>query len=86
MSIKRDIKPYQTLDMFHFFVYNTNCIVKGDIFMQTWIIKYYITEGSYRSGVPAFKEEIKGDRNYVVTWAQNKVRCSQFKFYDIEQK
>lgn len=54
--------------------------------MQTWIIKYYITESSYRSGVPAFKEEIKGDRNFVVNWAQNKVRYSQFKFYDIEQK
>lgn len=51
-----------------------------------WIIKYYITEISYRSGIPAFKEEISGDRNYAINWAQNRLKHSNFKFYDIEQK
>lgn len=51
-----------------------------------WVIKYYITESSYRAGIPAFKEEISGDRNFVINWAQNKIRNSNFKYFDIEQK
>lgn len=51
-----------------------------------WIIKYYLTESSYRSGVPAFKETFRGDRNAAVNWAQNKLRSSQFNYYDLEQK
>ncbi len=54
--------------------------------MKTWIIKYYITESSYRAGVAAFTETIKGDRNFVTNWAMNKVKNSQFKFYDIMEK
>lgn len=49
-----------------------------------WKIKYYLTESSFRSGVPAFTEIINGDRNYVTNWAQQKVRNGSFKFFDIE--
>ena len=56
------------------------CIIK------TFIIKYYLTETAYRCGVPAFTETYRGDRNSVVNWAQNKVRTSNFKFYDIQEK
>ncbi len=50
-----------------------------------WRINYYLNEGSQRTGVPAFSETINGDRNYVISWAQNKIRNSNFKFYDIQQ-
>ena len=54
--------------------------------MKTFIIKYYLTESAYRCGVPAFTETFRGDRNTAVNWAQNKVRTSNFKFYDIQEK
>jgi hypothetical protein len=53
--------------------------------MKTFIIKYYLTETAYRGGVPAFTETFRGDRNTAVNWAQNKVRTSNFKFYDIQE-
>lgn len=49
-------------------------------------IRYFITESSFRSGIPAFTEIINGDRNYAVNWANNKIRNSQFKYFDIIQK
>ncbi len=49
-------------------------------------IRYYLTESAKRSGIPAFKEVIDGDRNYVERWAQNKIRSSKFVAYDIVQK
>lgn len=54
--------------------------------MKTFIIKYYLTEGAYRCGIPAFTETIKGSRNYVVNLAQNKLKTSNFKFYEILEK
>lgn len=54
--------------------------------MKTWEIRYYLTEGSDKTGCPAFKETIKGDRTYAVNWAQQKIRNSQFKFYDLIEK
>ena len=54
--------------------------------MKTWEIRYYLTEGAHRNGCPAFKETIKGDRNFAVNWAQQKLRNSQFKFYDLIEK
>lgn len=54
--------------------------------MKQWIIKYYVAESSYRAGVAAFTETISGDRNYVTNWAMNKVRNSQFKYFDIMEK
>ena len=58
---------------------------KEELTMKTFIIKYYLTESAYKIGCPAFTETLKGDRNYVVTWAQNKLRNSNFKFYDIQE-
>ena len=54
--------------------------------MKTWIIKYYLTEVAFKSGVAAFTETIRGDRNYAVSWAQNKIKHSNFKFYDLTEK
>lgn len=51
-----------------------------------WEIKYYLTETAYKSGIAAFKEVINGDQNYVVNWATNKIKHSDFKFYDIVRK
>lgn len=51
-----------------------------------WEVRYYLTETAYKSGIPAYKETLNGDRNYVINWAQNKVKHSNFKFYDIVQK
>lgn len=51
-----------------------------------WEIRYYLTENAYKSGVAAFKEVITGDRNFAVNWAMNKVKYSNFKFYDMVQK
>ena len=53
---------------------------------KKWQIKYYLTETAFRAGVPAFTETISGDRNFVVNWAQNKLKSSQFKFYDLIEK
>ena len=65
-----------------YFVYQQ----KEDYIMKTFIIMYYLTEVAYRSGVPAFTETFRGDRNTAVNWAQNKVRTSNFKFYDIHEQ
>ena len=54
--------------------------------MKTWEIRYYLTETAFRSGCPAFKETIHGDRNFIVNWAQQKIKTTQFKFYDFIEK
>lgn len=51
-----------------------------------WEIRYYLTETAFKSGVVAYKEVINGDRNFTVNWAQNKIKHSNFKFYDLVQK
>ena len=51
-----------------------------------WEIRYYLTENAYKSGIPAFKEVINGDRQYAINWAQRKIKSSNFKFYDMVQK
>ena len=51
-----------------------------------WEIRYYLTDTAFRGGCPAFKETIQGDRNYVINWAENKIKHSNFKFYDLTQK
>ena len=53
---------------------------------MTWIIKYYLTENAQRTGVAAYTETINGDKNYATNWAQNKMKKSNFKFFDIIQK
>lgn len=50
-----------------------------------WEIRYYLTETAYKSGAVAFKEMITGDRSYVINWAQNKIKHSNFKFYELIQ-
>lgn len=53
---------------------------------KKWLIRYYLNEGAYKMGSPAFTETVIGDRNYVINWAQNKLKTSQFKFYDLVEK
>lgn len=53
---------------------------------KKWCIWYYLSEGAYKTGCPAFTETIIGDRNFAVNWAQNKLKYSQFKFYDLIEK
>ena len=49
-------------------------------------IRYYPTEIAYKNGIAAFKEVITSDRNFAVNWAMNKVKHSNFKFYDMVHK
>lgn len=49
-------------------------------------IKYYLSEQAKRSGVAAYKEVIRGDKNYAENWAKNKLRNSKFVAFDIVQK
>ena len=51
-----------------------------------WEIRYYLTESAFKSGIAAYKEVINGDRNFAVNWAQNKIKHSNFKFFDLVQK
>ena len=51
-----------------------------------WEIRYYMTESSFKCGIAAHKEVLNGDRNYVINWAQNRIKNSKFKYYDIVQK
>ena len=51
-----------------------------------WEIRYYLTESAFKSGIASFTEMVQGDRNYVITWAQNRIKNSNFKYYDIVQK
>ena len=51
-----------------------------------WEIRYYLNESAKRSSVAAFKETIQGDRRYAESWAQNKIKHSNFVAYDLVQK
>ena len=51
-----------------------------------WEIRYYLTESAFKSGISSFTEMVQGDRSYVITWAQNRIKNSNFKYYDIVQK
>lgn len=51
-----------------------------------WEIRYHLTESAFKSGIAAYKEVINGDRNFAVNWAQNKIKHSSFKFFDLVQK
>lgn len=53
---------------------------------KQWLIRYYLTENAYKTKIPAFTEAINGDRNFAINWAQNKLRNSQFKFYDLVER
>jgi hypothetical protein len=48
-------------------------------------IKYYLNENSYKSNIYAFKEIINCDRTYAINYAQNKIKYSNFKFFDIKE-
>ena len=54
--------------------------------MKKWLIRYYLTETAYRAGIPAHSETVIGDRNYAVSFATNRLKYSQFKFFDLIEK
>ena len=54
--------------------------------MDKWEIKYYLTEVSLRSKVPAHKEVISGTKDYAEKWAQNRIKHTNFKYYEITKK
>lgn len=53
--------------------------------MKKRIIRYYLNETAFRSGCPAYTETIRGDRSFVVSIAQNRIRHSNFQFYDFQE-
>ena len=57
-----------------------------DVNNMKWEIRYYLNEQAFKCGVVAFRETINGDRNFVVNWANNRLKHSNFKFFDITQK
>lgn len=48
-----------------------------------WTIRYYLTENAFRTKTPSFKETVNGDKNFATKWAQNKLKNSQFKYFDL---
>lgn len=52
---------------------------------KQWRIRYYLSDGAYKTGCPAFIERVKGDRILAVNWAQNRLKNSKFKFYDLTE-
>lgn len=46
-------------------------------------ILYYLSESAKRTRVSSFYETINGDKNFAEKWAQNRLKHSQFKFYDL---
>ena len=54
--------------------------------MKTFVIRFYLTEVAYRAGTAAFVETLKCDRNYAISWAKSRLKSSNFKFYDIQEK
>lgn len=51
-----------------------------------WEIRYYLDDNAKRTKIAAYKETVQGDRHYAENWAQNKLRHSNFKAFDLEQK
>jgi len=51
-----------------------------------WILKFYLTETAYKSGIAAHQVPYKGDRNGAVNTAQAIMRGSNFKYYEVVQK
>ena len=54
-----------------------------NLMTKQWRIRYYLSDGAYKTGCPAFTERVKGDRILAVNWAQNRLKKSKFKFYDL---
>ena len=52
---------------------------------KQWRIRYYLSDGAYKTGCPAFTEMVKGDRIFAVSRAQNRLKNSKFKFYDLTE-
>ena len=52
---------------------------------KQWRIRYYLSDGAYKTECPAFTERVKGDRILAVNWAQNRLKNSKFKFYDLTE-
>ena len=55
---------------------------EGGIAMK-WEIRFYLTEIAFKSKIPAFKEIIQGNQQYVTNWAQQKIKHTNFKVFDI---
>ena len=56
-----------------------------NLMIKQWRIRYYLSDGAYKTGCPAFTERVKGDRILAVNWAQNRLKNSKFKFYDLTE-
>ena len=51
-----------------------------------WEIRYYLNDQAFKCGAVAFRETINGDRNFVVNWANNRLKHSNYKFFDLIEK
>ena len=56
-----------------------------NLMTKQWRIRYYLSDGAYKTGCPAFTERVKGDRILAVNWAQNRLKNSKFKFCDLTE-
>ncbi len=48
-----------------------------------WEIRYYLTEVAYKAGTYAYKEVILGGRFTAISIAENRLKHSEFKYFDI---
>lgn len=53
-----------------------------------WEVRFYLDEYAFKAGIPAFVENVYGDRDFVIRYAQNIMdnSGSGFKYFDIVQK
>ena len=58
---------------------------KTNLMTKQWRIRYYLSDGAYKTGCPAFTEMVKGDRIFAVSRAQNRLKNSKFKLYDLTE-
>ena len=56
-----------------------------NLMTKQWRIRYYLSDGAYKTGCRAFTERVKGERILAVNWAQNRLKNSKFKFYDLTE-
>ena len=56
-----------------------------NLMTKQWRIRYYLSEGAYKTGCPAFTEMVKGDHIFAVSRAQKRLKNSKFKFYDLTE-
>ena len=54
--------------------------------MKVYEIRLYLTEVAYKSGIPAYKQIIRGSRDAAIAMAHSMMKNSKYKYYEIVEK